>query len=186
MPRVVILEGLTGDQVSIEQLNAPVEVNELIRDFLAQTVAPADESVWEFVCECGQPGCREHVALTLELYDESRYTGEPVVARGHLRARARAARRWSAELREEAQAVRNQSRHQVRRLDRIRRAGNYTIVVRGKLGDPVDRRFDGMMVTCEEGKTIIVGSLRDQAELQGVLQRVTDLGLTLLSVTSDS
>ena len=30
---------------------------------------------------------------------------------------------------------------------------------------------------------MLVGRVRDQAELQGLLQRVTDLGLTLISAT---
>lgn len=186
MPRIVILDLLGGDQVSIEQLNAPVEVNELIRDFLAQTVAPADGSVWEFVCECGQPGCREHVALTLELFDESRYTGEPVVASGHLRARARAARRWSAELREEARAVCNEARQHRKRRVLALQAAFYTFVVRGELSRTTARVFEGMTITRKNGKTVIAGSVRDQAELQGLLQQVTDHGLTLLSVTSET
>ena len=41
----------------------------------------------------------------------------------------------------------------------------------------------GMTLTRPEGKTVVVGRVRDQAELQGLLQRVTDLGLTLLSAT---
>jgi hypothetical protein len=31
---------------------------------------------------------------------------------------------------------------------------------------------------------VLVGLVRDQAELQGLLQRVADLGLTLLSATA--
>jgi hypothetical protein len=180
---------VVGDQVSLEQLNAPVEVNALIRDFLAQTVAPDDRSVWEFVCECGQPGCREHVTLTLAHYDQAQDEREPLVARGHLRARARAARRWSAEVRAEAQALRNQARHQIRRtegLDRSRRMRHYTLVVSGELDNRLDLSFDGMTVTRAVGTTAISGFVRDQAHLRWLLQHVTDLGLALVSVTASS
>jgi hypothetical protein len=36
----------------------------------------------------------------------------------------------------------------------------------------------------DKGNTVLVGPVRDQAELQGLLQRVSDLGLTLLSATA--
>jgi hypothetical protein len=36
----------------------------------------------------------------------------------------------------------------------------------------------------DRGTTVLVGCVRDQAELQGLLQRVSDLGLTLLSATA--
>ena len=42
--------------------------------------------------------------------------------------------------------------------------------------------FDGMTLTREDGNTMLTGPVRDQAELQGFLQRVSDLGLTLLEV----
>jgi hypothetical protein len=41
-----------------------------------------------------------------------------------------------------------------------------------------------MSLTRVDGTTVLVGPVRDQAELQGFLQRVSDLGLTLLSATA--
>jgi hypothetical protein len=44
--------------------------------------------------------------------------------------------------------------------------------------------FDGLTVTCEaDGTTVISGPVVDQAALHGLLQRVRDLGLPLVSVT---
>ena len=45
--------------------------------------------------------------------------------------------------------------------------------------------FEGMTLTREDGRTVLTGPVRDQAELQGFLQRVSDLGLTLLEATAD-
>lgn len=59
----------------------------------------------------------------------------------------------------------------------------YRLVVEGKLSDRVQSAFEGMTLTHEDGNTILVGRVRDQAELQGLIQRVSDLGLTLLSAS---
>lgn len=45
--------------------------------------------------------------------------------------------------------------------------------------------FDGMSLSRQEGQTTLTGRVRDQSELQGLLQRVSDLGLTLVEVTQD-
>lgn len=56
----------------------------------------------------------------------------------------------------------------------------YRLVVEGELGDQVGSAFAGMSLERGHGITTLTGDLRDQAELQGMLQRVADLGLTLL------
>ncbi len=56
----------------------------------------------------------------------------------------------------------------------------YRLIVDGELSDNLEPAFDGMSLTRVEGRTALTGDLRDQAELQGLLQRVSDLGLTLL------
>jgi hypothetical protein len=60
----------------------------------------------------------------------------------------------------------------------------YRLVVEGELSDRVEVAFQGMTLTREQGNTILEGPVRDQAELQGLLQRVSDFGLTLLSATA--
>jgi hypothetical protein len=59
----------------------------------------------------------------------------------------------------------------------------YEIRIAALLGEERARSFDGMAVTqlgdCE---TLIAGVLADQAALQGVLNRILDLGLPLLAV----
>jgi hypothetical protein len=58
----------------------------------------------------------------------------------------------------------------------------YSLVVEGELSNDVGNTFPpGMTLTRKEGRTTLVGQVRDQAELQGLLQRISNLGLTLLS-----
>jgi hypothetical protein len=57
---------------------------------------------------------------------------------------------------------------------------NYRLVVEGELSDHLESAFHGMRLTRAEGNTVLTGNVRDQAELHGLLQRVSDLGLTLL------
>jgi hypothetical protein len=45
--------------------------------------------------------------------------------------------------------------------------------------------FEGLTITLEkDGNTLLTGSLLDQAALHGILKKVRDLGLPLLSVNS--
>jgi hypothetical protein len=60
----------------------------------------------------------------------------------------------------------------------------YSFVVEGELTDELGSTFAGMTLTRGEGKTLLVGRVRDQAELQGLLQRISNLGLTLLSAST--
>jgi hypothetical protein len=59
----------------------------------------------------------------------------------------------------------------------------YRLVVNGELGPRYASAFDGMTVSASGGKTKITGAIIDQSHLQGLLERVSSLGLTLYSVT---
>ena len=62
-------------------------------------------------------------------------------------------------------------------------AGRYEIRLRGQLDAHWTTWFDGLAVSHEsDGTTVISGSIADQAALHGLLQRVRDLGLPLVSV----
>lgn len=63
------------------------EVNRTIRG-LAAEVDPDDAFDWQFVCECGDPGCNEKVGLPLARYDALKGGGVAVVAPGHWLKRA--------------------------------------------------------------------------------------------------
>jgi hypothetical protein len=59
---------------------------------------------------------------------------------------------------------------------------NYLLIVEGELSDYLEPTFYGMTLTRAQGNTELTGHVRDQAELQGLLQRVSNLGLTLLEL----
>ena len=65
-------------------------------------------------------------------------------------------------------------------------AGRYEIRLAGHLDARWAAWFDGLAVSRHvDGTTLISGPIVDQAALHGLLQRVRDLGLTLVSVTRD-
>ena len=59
----------------------------------------------------------------------------------------------------------------------------YQIRIKGHLGHQWTDWFGDLSITLEDnGDTLVTGTLVDQAALHGVLRRVRDLGLPLLSV----
>jgi hypothetical protein len=62
------------------------------------------------------------------------------------------------------------------------RTGWYEIRLEGRLDARWAARFDGMSLTVDDGCTLLAGHLVDQAALHGVLQRLRDIGLPLVSV----
>ena len=65
----------------------------------------------------------------------------------------------------------------------MERAPIYQIRLRGRLDDRWSDWFGGLEVSLEEGgDTLLIGPVVDQAELHGLLKRVRDLGMPLISV----
>jgi len=61
----------------------------------------------------------------------------------------------------------------------------YQIRIKGHLGQQRMDWFEGLNVTLEkDGNTLLRGSVVDQSALYGILKRIRDLGLPLLSVSS--
>ena len=62
--------------------------------------------------------------------------------------------------------------------------GRYEIRLKGHLDSRWAAWFDGLSLTNEgDGTTLLCGPVADQAALHGLLQKVRDIGLPLVSVT---
>ena len=62
----------------------------------------------------------------------------------------------------------------------------YQIRIKGHLGQQWVDWFEGLIITLEEdGNTLLSGPVIDQAALHGLLKKIRDLGMPLLSVNSD-
>jgi hypothetical protein len=59
----------------------------------------------------------------------------------------------------------------------------YEIRIQGRLDPRWSAWFEGMEVVDDDGGTLIRGHVPDQAALHGLIQKVRDLGLPLLSIT---
>ena len=60
----------------------------------------------------------------------------------------------------------------------------YEITVEGHLGTRWAAWFDGLSITTEaDGTTVLRGSVVDQAALHGLLQKLRDVGIPLISLT---
>jgi len=61
----------------------------------------------------------------------------------------------------------------------------YQIRIKGHLGRQWADRFEELSITLEDyGTTLLTGPVVDQAALHGILRKIRDLGIVLLSVNS--
>ena len=59
----------------------------------------------------------------------------------------------------------------------------YLIIVKGRLGTEWSGWFEGFSISLQSNdETLITGQIEDQSALHGLLGRIADLGLPLLSV----
>ena len=58
----------------------------------------------------------------------------------------------------------------------------YQIRIKGHLGREWTNWFSGLTITLDNGETLLTGSVVDQAALHGLLRKVRDLAMLLLSV----
>ena len=62
------------------------------------------------------------------------------------------------------------------------RSAHYEIRVEGILDQGWTAWFEGLQIDSDDSQTIISGPVADQAALHGLLNKVCDLGLVLISV----
>jgi hypothetical protein len=58
----------------------------------------------------------------------------------------------------------------------------YEFVLRGEIGDRFGLWFEGMRLQRTPGHTVLAGVMLDQAHLLGVIERIQELGIELVSV----
>jgi len=58
----------------------------------------------------------------------------------------------------------------------------YRVVVRGRLGEHLTSAFGHLELDSRPGQTTLTGNFADQAQLHGLLDRLRDLGIYLVSV----
>jgi hypothetical protein len=58
----------------------------------------------------------------------------------------------------------------------------YEFVLRGEIGDRFSVLFEGMQLQRITGHTVLTGAIVDQAQLFGVIERIQELGVELVSV----
>ena len=61
-------------------------------------------------------------------------------------------------------------------------ASRYRIILRGRLSERFESAFDGMVLEPGPNQTVLVGEVRDQAQLYGLLDRLRDFGIELVAV----
>ena len=58
----------------------------------------------------------------------------------------------------------------------------YQICIRGRVTERLGSALEGMRLEAGTTETVFTGEIRDQSQLYGLLDRVRDLGLELVSV----
>jgi len=66
---------------------------------------------------------------------------------------------------------------------KLSQPATYQIRVKGTLDARWASWFEGLVVTMAEDETILTGSVADQSALHGLLNKIRDLGLPLISVS---
>ena len=61
----------------------------------------------------------------------------------------------------------------------------YRLVLRGELGDTFGFLFEGMRMQRLAGMTVLTGQVTDQAHLLGLIERIQELGVEIVSINPD-
>lgn len=61
-------------------------------------------------------------------------------------------------------------------------SSRYEIVVKGRLSSRFGQAIPDVVIAPEPGRTVLTGEFRDQSQLHGLLDRLQDFGIELVSV----
>jgi hypothetical protein len=60
----------------------------------------------------------------------------------------------------------------------------YEIVIKDRISPRLGSAFPGLELTTRPGQTVLTGDFADQSQLHGVLDRLQDFGIELVSVNA--
>lgn len=60
--------------------------------------------------------------------------------------------------------------------------GKVEIKIKGQIDESWNEWFDGMHISIEESYTTLSGDIKDEAHLHGILNRIRDFNLKLISI----
>ncbi len=63
---------------------------------------------------------------------------------------------------------------------------HFRIIIKGQLGEQWTEWFENMEISYDGENTILTGHVKDQASLHGILNRIRDLNLKLISVNPEN
>jgi hypothetical protein len=63
-------------------------------------------------------------------------------------------------------------------------SSRYEIVVKDRLSSRFGHAFPGVEISSRPGRTVLTGEFRDQSQLHGLLDRLQDFGIELVSVNA--
>jgi hypothetical protein len=67
-------------------------------------------------------------------------------------------------------------------MENTTKPSRYRVVVRGRLGEHLASAFGQLELDAHAGESSLTGEFADQAQLHGLLDRLRDLGIPIVSV----
>jgi hypothetical protein len=64
------------------------------------------------------------------------------------------------------------------------RSARYEIIVKDRLSDRFGHVFPGVEIEEGPGRTVLTGEFQDQSQLHGLLDRLQDFGIELVSINA--
>ncbi|MCA9838010.1 MAG: hypothetical protein KC422_13920 [Trueperaceae bacterium] len=68
------------------------------------------------------------------------------------------------------------------RISEVKKETHYQIRLKGQLSEKWQDWFDGLNVSLDDSDTLLTGQVKDQAALHGLLKKIRDLGMPLISL----